>query len=326
VINMSEKPEAFEPVIVAFCCWWCSYGAADLAGTSKLDYPTNVRIVRVPCSGRVGPMHVLHAFQRGADGVIVAGCLKEQCHYVDGNLRSEKRVLILKRILEDLGLSEKRLEMIFVSAAMAPEFVRLVTDFSNQVRELGPSPLRGIRAVTIIEKREALIEILSTISKITSKEPSLMLPELEYQIFGEPLINEKKCTVCGSCVNVCPEGAIILEEGREKHIVKHYHSFCSVCKKCEEICPEKAIKIINILDLRRLIAKIDKIDRVGNLTKCKICGQFFASEDLMLSLKNKESMHRVSPDLLDICEKCRRKTALTHLEMLTSGVRTISSL
>jgi F420-non-reducing hydrogenase iron-sulfur subunit len=132
----------FEPSIVAFCCWWCAYGAADLAGISKLDYPTNVRIVRVPCTGRIDPLHILKAFQEGADGVIVAGCLKDGgCHYVDGNMKAERRVNRLKRSLEAVGLGDRRLEMYFMSAGMPDKFVQSVTQFTEEIQKLGPSPL-----------------------------------------------------------------------------------------------------------------------------------------------------------------------------------------
>ncbi len=132
----------FEPSIVAFCCWWCAYGAADLAGISKLDYPTNVRIVRVPCTGRVDALHILRAFEEGADGVIVAGCLKDGgCHYVDGNMKAERRVTGLKRSLEAIGLGDQRLEMYFMSAGMPDKFVQSVTQFTEGIRKLGPSPI-----------------------------------------------------------------------------------------------------------------------------------------------------------------------------------------
>lgn len=132
----------FEPRILAICCWWCSYGAADLAGTSKMEYPTNVRIVRVPCTGRVDPVHVLRAFNNGADGVIVAGCLKDGCHYVDGNIKAEARVMNLKRKLKAIGLGDERLEMYFMSAAQSDRFVQAVTEFTERTAKLGPTPLR----------------------------------------------------------------------------------------------------------------------------------------------------------------------------------------
>lgn len=130
---------AFEPKIVAYCCWWCAYGAADLAGISKLTYPASVRIVRVPCSGRVDPLHVLSAFKAGAHGVIVAGCLKDGgCHYVDGNMKAEKRVKALKKALDSVGIGGDRLEMYFLSAGMPDKFVEYTTEFARRIERLGP--------------------------------------------------------------------------------------------------------------------------------------------------------------------------------------------
>ena len=107
---------AFEPVIVAFCCNWCSYTGADLAGTSRLQYPPNVRIVRVMCSGMVHPNLVMDAFTKGADGVMICGCHPGDCHYIDGNLKAEKRVEAIKLLLEDFGLEQERFRLDWVSA------------------------------------------------------------------------------------------------------------------------------------------------------------------------------------------------------------------
>lgn len=134
----------FEPKIVAFCCWWCAYGAADLAGTSKMHYPPNILIVRVPCSGRVDPLHILAAFENGADGVMVEGCLRDGgCHYIDGNMKAERRVKWLKEMLEAIGLGGDRLEMYFMSAGEPDKFVKAAHEFYERIKKLGPSPLKG---------------------------------------------------------------------------------------------------------------------------------------------------------------------------------------
>lgn len=140
-----EKPAkpkaAFEPRIVSFCCHYCSYGAADLAGTSKMSYPINVEIIRVPCSGRVDPLHVIEALREGADGVMVTGCLKEQCHFVTGNYHAEKRMQRLAKDLEDIGLGG-RLVFELMSAGMAGKWVETASSFYEQILKLGPNPLR----------------------------------------------------------------------------------------------------------------------------------------------------------------------------------------
>src|ERR1700690_2850633 len=116
-------PHAWEPKIVAFCCNYCAYAAADLAGAKRMQYPANVRVVHAPCTGKVEMEHILEAFEHGADGVLVAGCLEGGCHFQEGNLRARKRVERLAKILDDIGLDSRRLLMVNLSAAMAPTFV-----------------------------------------------------------------------------------------------------------------------------------------------------------------------------------------------------------
>ena len=109
-----EEKSNHEPVVVAFCCEYCSYNAADLAGSMRLDYSTNVRIVKIPCSGRVDPTHVLRAFEKGADAVFVAGCEEGDCHFLEGNLRAKKRMAWVKKLLEEAGVDPQRLEFFHV--------------------------------------------------------------------------------------------------------------------------------------------------------------------------------------------------------------------
>lgn len=131
----------FNPQILAFCCHYCSYAAADLAGSMRLQYPPNVKIVHLPCTGKVDPLYLLKAFERGADGVFVAGCLKGQCHYLEGNLRAEKRVNYVKGILDEIGLGGERLEMYFLSAAEATHFAEIAKEMTERIKKLGPNPL-----------------------------------------------------------------------------------------------------------------------------------------------------------------------------------------
>ena len=130
----------FEPVVVAMCCNWCSYTGADLAGISRCQYPTNVRIVRVMCSGMVAPRLVIDALLKGADGVVVCGCHHGDCHYQDGNVRAQSRAEAITLMLQDFGIDEGRFKLAWVSAAEGPQFAQLMTDFTEQVRRLGPSP------------------------------------------------------------------------------------------------------------------------------------------------------------------------------------------
>jgi len=132
----------FEPVIVALCCNWCSYAGADLAGTSRFEYPPNVRIIRVMCTGRVDPSFILSAFRWGADGVLVAGCHPGDCHYVKGNFMMERRVTFLRRALEHLGIEPGRLRLEWISASEGGKFAALIRDMTRRVKELGPNPMK----------------------------------------------------------------------------------------------------------------------------------------------------------------------------------------
>lgn len=131
----------FEPIIVAFCCHYCAYGAADLAGSMRLEYPTNIRIIRLPCTGKVTPVFLLRAFEKGADGVYVAGCLEGDCHFIQGNLVAKPRVNYTKKLIQEVGLEPERLEMFNMSAAMGPRFAEVAREFTERIKVLGPSPL-----------------------------------------------------------------------------------------------------------------------------------------------------------------------------------------
>lgn len=129
--------------VVAFCCRHCAYSAADLAGGGRSSYPPAVRIVEMPCTGRASVLEILHALEKGADGVAVAGCLPGTCHYIQGNHHAAKRVDHAAGLLEEIGLERERVRMINVSAAMGEQFVIEVTDFVEAIETLGPSPLTG---------------------------------------------------------------------------------------------------------------------------------------------------------------------------------------
>jgi F420-non-reducing hydrogenase iron-sulfur subunit len=136
-VNMENQP-----VILAFCCHYCAYAAADLAGSMRLQYPTNVRVLRLPCTGKIEINYILTAFEKGVDAVIVAGCLEGGCHFLEGNLRARKRVQRAKQMLAEIGLEPERLDMFNLSSAEGARFAEIVTEMSRRVAQLGPSPLR----------------------------------------------------------------------------------------------------------------------------------------------------------------------------------------
>ena len=131
-----------EPLILALCCHYCAYAAADLAGSMRLQYPANVRVLRYPCTGKVEQNDILMAFEGGIDGVLVAGCLEGGCHFVEGNLRARRRVERTQQIMREIGLDPQRLEIFNLSSAEGGRFAEIVTEMVDRLRELGPSPLR----------------------------------------------------------------------------------------------------------------------------------------------------------------------------------------
>lgn len=140
----AAKGDAFEPVIVGFFCNWCTASAADLAGTSRIQYPPNVRPIRVMCSGSVDSSFVLRALLEGADGVLVGGCHPGDCHYVTGNYRARRRLTVVSKTLEALGIEPERFRFEWISASEGPRFAEIVTEFTERVREMGPSPLKEL--------------------------------------------------------------------------------------------------------------------------------------------------------------------------------------
>ena len=146
-LQTSTEQLPFEPRIVAFFCNWCTYLAADLAGTSRMKYAPNVRVVRVMCSGRVDPQFVLDAFAHGADGVLIGGCHPGDCHYQEGNYKALRRYRLLKRMLGQMGIEEDRLRLEWISASEAERFRWVMNDMVEHVRALGPLHLQPAREV-----------------------------------------------------------------------------------------------------------------------------------------------------------------------------------
>lgn len=145
------EEESDEPTVLVFACKWCSYAAADIAGVMRLKYPTNIRIMLVPCTGRVDFRHIFEALEKGADGVVVAGCLKEQCHYIDGNLTAEKRIESAKKVLKVMGIDPDRIHMLFNSAGMPKEFAQFMNDFTGLIKKKGKIERDQVPALASIQ-------------------------------------------------------------------------------------------------------------------------------------------------------------------------------
>ncbi|MFH1007309.1 MAG: hydrogenase iron-sulfur subunit [Candidatus Latescibacterota bacterium] len=139
---MSEErayDKAWEPKIAAFLCNWCSYAGADLAGVSRMQYPPNIRVIRVPCSGRINPLYILKALQNGWDGVLVSGCHPGDCHYLSGNLSARRKFAMLKDFLQYVGIEPQRVQFSWVSAAEGGRFAQIVKQVTEQIKALGPN-------------------------------------------------------------------------------------------------------------------------------------------------------------------------------------------
>jgi F420-non-reducing hydrogenase iron-sulfur subunit len=141
---MVKSMSDFQPKIIALVCNWCTYTAADLAGTSRLSYPSNIRMIRMMCTGMIDPKYILKAFLDGADGVFIGGCHPGDCHYINGNLKAKKRMPGIETIINQFGFDENRLRLRWIGASEGPEFQHNMTDFIHTIQNMGPSPTKGI--------------------------------------------------------------------------------------------------------------------------------------------------------------------------------------
>jgi F420-non-reducing hydrogenase iron-sulfur subunit len=149
----------FEPEIIVFACHYCAYAAADLAGSMRLQYPSNIRMIKLPCTGKLEVIHLLRAIEAGADGVYAAGCLEGECHYLKGNLWARKRVNHVKDLLAEMGIEPERVEMYNMSSAMGAKFAEVATEFTQRIKELGPNPVKREGVNPHVAAREALGDV-----------------------------------------------------------------------------------------------------------------------------------------------------------------------
>jgi len=142
-----QKDQAWEPKIAAFLCNWCSYAGADLAGTSRLQYPSNIRIIRLPCTGRINPLYIIRALTEGVDGVLVSGCHPGDCHYLRGNYHARRRFTMLKRLLETAGIEKDRVHFTWVSASEGIRFSQVIEEVVSKVKAIGPNRIKDVKVV-----------------------------------------------------------------------------------------------------------------------------------------------------------------------------------
>jgi Fe-S oxidoreductase/coenzyme F420-reducing hydrogenase delta subunit len=240
---------AFEPEIVAFCCNWCSYAGADLAGVSRIQYPPNVRIVRVMCSGRVEAGHIVRALEMGADGVLIAGCHIGDCHYISGNEKAQRMVAATKEMLAVLGM-EGRLHLEWISAAEGQKFGQTITDFVDRVRGLGPNPMKDSRArrgspgeasgrlQDLVNETGVLYclecgkcEATCPITRMEIAYSPMLIVEEALRDLPEELESDRglwNCITCGLCSHRCPSGVDFLEfVRRAREVEPSAHDRCA---------------------------------------------------------------------------------------------------
>ena len=256
---MKAKPE-----ILAFLCNWCSYAGADLAGTSRISYPANVRSVRVMCTGRVEPSFILNAFINGMDGVLVSGCHPNDCHYISGNQRAEKNVKDTKKILRFLGLGSERLRLEWISASEGQKFANIITDFTAKLKSMGPNPLKkSHEQEETSAKRDPISEVIENTNirlclecgKCSSSCPiTRMNPDFSPRMTVKRILSGAEgisvedpgiwaCLTCGLCQERCPSNV-------------HYVDFVRACREKARLmgitgtCSHKDV----LLDLQRIMA------------------------------------------------------------------------
>jgi len=239
----------FEPNLIAFCCNWCSYAGADLAGVSRMQYPTNARIIRVMCSGRVEPYFVLRALELGADGVLVAGCHIGDCHYISGNVEAEKRMAVTHEVLDKLGLGRGRMRLEWISASEGQKFANTMKEFTEQIRTMGPNPLPKQNP----RKKGDPSKIKERMSQIIEDTGAF------------------DCVECGKCTTVCPVAkynpafaprTVVLKasEGLVENVQSNRDVWtCVTCEQCNSMCPYKVDYSGFIRDMRNAAVTFDNV-------------------------------------------------------------------
>ena len=313
--------EEWRPKILGFCCNWCSYAGADLAGVSRLQMPADFRIVRVMCSGRIDPLFVFKALENGADGVIAMGCHPGDCHYISGNLKAERRAKFINRILEQMGLGG-RFELHWVSASEGPLFQQTIVEFEERIRKLGPSPVKvhpeKVYLSKEAQKRGYIQSSLVSLAKAMDFVPDGPIEFEENEImegYGFPTWDRDKCVGCGACYNSCPEKVITMDDRDGLRYIGHNSFNCRTCRTCEEVCPEKAIEIKYGFDLSQFLQDCTFEDVNMTLRICSQCGKHFATDRQLDSLKKKLETGNpenglaptVLPDrLFEVCDECKK--------------------
>jgi coenzyme F420-reducing hydrogenase delta subunit len=248
----------FEPRIVAFLCNWCAYAGADLAGVSRLQYPANIRIVRVMCTGRIDPVILLEMLANGADGVLILGCHPGDCHYLEGNYQAEIKIGMLKKLMRKTGLEVERLHLEWVSASEGLLFSEIVKEFTEQVKNLGPSPLSGEKPDSDLLAKILAAKISAEdfrLRAMVGREKKLIE---EGNVYGEKMTKEEFDQII--------EDVIDAEYLRQKIylLVKNEPLSVKELSKRLEIDPQIILRHVVVMKKRGLIG-LDKIQNTSPL-------------------------------------------------------------
>ncbi|NVM54805.1 MAG: hydrogenase iron-sulfur subunit [Candidatus Helarchaeota archaeon] len=245
---------SFEPKILGILCNWCSYAGADLAGVSRIQYPTNIRVIRVMCSGRVDPVFVIEALKRGIDGVIIMGCHLGDCHYISGNYEAEMKFEQVKKLLKLVDLSE-RVHLEWVSASEGVRFGKVVAEFTEHIKTLGPSPIRKASSDS------KLILNLNALKMTAEYNRLRALVGRKRQITQEGNVYEEKIPL--EEFEYLQDQAIFDEFIRQKTYLLLESDSLSVKElaQCLEIEPRKVLKHVVSLRQRGMVA-LEKIEGV----------------------------------------------------------------
>jgi F420-non-reducing hydrogenase iron-sulfur subunit len=304
---------------VVFACNWCSYTAADLAGTTRLQMPAGFTVLRVMCSGRVDPLFILQALALGADAVLVTGCHPGDCHYTSGNLHARRRVDFLKQILEHVGLAG-RLEMHYISAAEATRFQQLLIDSVKRIARLGPSPLRASSPKLPPHKRDAFRTMLRHIAErlaVEIPEGSILPEEMVVEGYGEPDYDGERCIGCGACAVNCPQDNIELTDAEGTRTISQFHSRCVRCATCEEACPVEALRVVPRFDLAAFLSDERKPAVELPLVACARCGRPVAPLRQLDHLRGTIEDQIVPPQERVVCTACQRQAHAAQMRQMT---------
>ncbi|MFQ5977167.1 MAG: hydrogenase iron-sulfur subunit [Candidatus Heimdallarchaeota archaeon] len=317
-------PKKFEPKILALICKWCTSAGADLAGVSRLSYPSNILPITVNCSGRIDPLFVLRGLENCADGILVSGCHIGDCHYVDGNVKALKRFKFFKMILDEMELGDR---VIFehISASEGAKWAKFAKELTEKIRQLGPSPVGSCGKLTSLyidetyRKKHGIRDILISLAEklgYSPDNPVFIEADEVQEGFGWPKRDAEKCIGCYACYSICPEHVITVEDVENKRRYGTLHASCVMCKECQSACPQEAIEVIPGFELLSYLKQEPLWDLETELLQCSLCEEPFNPASFGTELKNrlaaKEAEESISSlqlpfDPYRTCPKCKRE-------------------